>query len=191
MRAAALLPGAARRSGPMTPAQLSQYARRSFVTDILAKTVAGPRGSTKLRADAPCPKTYDLGKQESGVRNQESVKLRSCRRERRLLLFSSLLHLLLTTLLRGRQWVFRRRLRITPGFLVTQHRPATHQNFARERHDRLLLAPLTAAGQPQVKAARPAVVTQHAPGAFHQQLTQQRRATLGDASAPIQFARLM
>ena len=63
--------------GPMAPAQLSQYARRPFVTDSLRPTsqvlthFGSPcLGSTKLRADAAVPKRTTSADR---VRNQESV----------------------------------------------------------------------------------------------------------------------
>src|SRR5262249_34430174 len=79
---------------------------------------------------------------------------------------------------------------VTPGRLITQHRPAAHQELTRQRHDRLLLAGL-AATQPLVDGPGPVVVTQHDPGALDQQLAQQRRAAARDAAAPVQLARLV
>src|SRR5262249_20883213 len=73
---------------------------------------------------------------------------------------------------------------VTPRRLVAQHRPATHQELACQRHDGLLLAGL-AATKPLGDRPRPAVVPQHDPGAPDQQFPQQRRATPRDAATPV------
>src|SRR5262245_66511146 len=57
--------------GPLTPAQISQYAASPLRYGQPLETVARPLGSPELRADASVPKTYDLGgqNQKSEVRS--------------------------------------------------------------------------------------------------------------------------
>src|SRR5262249_24511298 len=141
-------------------------------------------GSPKLRADASVPKTYDLGEQPNSSRVPfVTGSLRTIRIVTRLdkdasSRVGSVKHRgPLTTLQRlGLTLLFRRRRRclgprwgLPPRLLAPQQGPRPHQDLASPRHDRLLLAPLAAAREPQVDAARPAVVTQHAPGAFDQE----------------------
>src|SRR5262249_20089532 len=59
-----------------------------------------------------------------------------------------------------------RRCRVFAPFrLIPQHRPTTHEQFARQGDDRLLLARL-AATEALVDSAGPGVVAQHDPGAL-------------------------
>lgn len=156
----------------LTPAQLSQYARRPFVTDSLRKELRvltqpgspSDRPSCELTRRFPkrttsadhseflaCPIRYGQPADElrfvTRLDSVASSRVGSFK-HRGLLPLTTLLRLCLTLLLRRRQRVFRSCLRIVPRLLVTQHRPASHQNLARQRHDRLFLATLAAAGEP-------------------------------------------
>src|SRR5262249_44438724 len=153
-------------AGPWRRPRNLNTPRRPFVTDSLR----GSRlslGSPKLRADASVPKTYDLGEQPNSSRVPfVTASLRTIRIVTRLDKDASsrvrpvnhrgpsptLQRLGLPFLFRRGQRGFRCRLGITPRLLVTQHGPRTHQDLARHRHDRLLLATLAAAREPQVDA---------------------------------------
>ena len=85
----------------------------------------------------------------------------------------------------GRGW-----RRFAPFRAVPQHGPATHQQFSRQRHDRLLSARLLAPGEPLHQPLGPRVVTQQDPARFDQHLSQQRRPAATDAASAIGLARL-
>src|SRR5262249_3620557 len=84
----------------------------------------------------------------------------------------------------------RRRRLLTPVAAVTHHGPATPQQPPRQRHDRLLL-PRPPSAQPRVQRRRPAVVTQHGPGALDQQLAQHARPAARDPTAAVARAGLV
>src|SRR5262249_19337255 len=173
------LPEDRRVHGPMAPAQISQYARRPFVTDSLREQSPVPSDSPSCELTRRFPKRTTSDQQSSISASPVLFRGGRCQC-RPLLRLAALLRFGLTTLLRRRQRLLRCGLRVAPWFSVAQHRPAPHQNLSRHGYDRLLLAPLATARQPQVEVARPGVITQHAPGAFDQQLPQQRRTPLRD-----------
>ena len=85
----------------------------------------------------------------------------------------------------GRGW-----RRFVPFRAVPQHRPTTHQQFSRQRHNRLFPACLLAPGEPQYQPLGPRVVTQQDPSCLDQQLSQQRRPAAADVALTIGLARL-
>src|SRR5437764_579631 len=140
----------------MTPAQLSQYARRPFVTDILGDSLPTPadRPSCELTRRFPkrttsrttishnsraCPIRYgqpadDLYRPR--LDKDASSRVGPCK-HCRLLCLPTPLRFLLASLLRRRQRIFACGLRIVPRFFVAQHGPAAHENLTRESDDRL------------------------------------------------------
>src|SRR6516165_7598053 len=77
-----------------------------------------------------------------------------------------------------------------PRMTCAQHGPTADQQSPGHGDNRRFFAARAARRQAYIHRSRPGVVTQTAPSAFDQQLTQQRRSTFGDATATIHFSRL-
>lgn len=88
----------------------------------------------------------------------------------------------------GRFGEFRRGL---PVFLVTQHRPGDHGDFARQGDPGFLFACLLFATDSFVDSLCPGVVPERCPGTFNEDGSRQRVATFGDPSVAVGLAGLV